>query len=118
MHVRDFLREIGFIGAKTELALKHVNAYLMKKLNLKEKPVTRKAAVVEVWEKLFFKAHTSHVRRYLVSKGVINPEADLRLKDVNDFLVKKLKLKKNPIRRKAQIVTVWNELFDQLQSCE
>ena len=116
MHVRDFLRGIGFIGAKTELTLKHVNGYLMQRL--KEKPVTRKAAVVEVWEKLFFKAHTSHVRRYLVSKGVINPDTDLRLKDVNDFLVQKLKLKKKPIRRKAQIVTVWDELFDQLQSCE
>ena len=90
----------------------------MKRLNLKEKPVTRKAAVVEVWEKLFFKAHTSHVRRYLVSKGVINPDTDLRLKDVNDLIVQKLKLKKNPIRLKAQIVSVWDELFEQIRSCE
>jgi len=39
------------LGAKKELTLKAVNGYLMKKLNLKEKPAKTKGDVINVWDR-------------------------------------------------------------------
>ena len=79
---------------------------------MKDKPAKKKSDVVDTWERLFFKAQTAHVRKYLVSKGFMKADQELlRMKDVNSFLVQKLNLKKNPIRRRDQIATVWNQLF-------
>ena len=41
----------GFIGAKAELRLKDVNAYLVQKLNLQKNPAKTRSEVVQVWEK-------------------------------------------------------------------
>ena len=111
IHIRDFLRKVGFIGPKTELLLKHVNAYLVKKLDLKDKLAKKKSDVVDTLERLFFKAHTAHIRKYLVSKGFLKAGQELLVKHVNAFLVKKLNLKKKPLSRKAQIATVWGSIL-------
>ena len=51
LHIRDFLRTKNFIGAKAELRLKDVNAYLVQKLNLQKNPAKTRSEVVQVWEK-------------------------------------------------------------------
>ena len=51
MHIRNLLQEKGFIQPKAELRLMDVNNYLMKKLNLEERPAKSKNVVVEVWDK-------------------------------------------------------------------
>ena len=54
LHIRDFLLNHGILkSSKDKLSLKIVNAYLMDKLKLKEKPCTRRKDLVSVWEKLF-----------------------------------------------------------------
>ena len=57
LHIRDYLREKGFLPAKQELSLKDVNQYLIQKLELADdaKPVKSKSEVVKVWEKHFRK---------------------------------------------------------------
>ena len=61
-------------------------------------------------EKYFLQIQTVHIRDFLRCKGVIEPQAKLRLKDFNQYLVKTLKLKnKKPARSTAEILDVWEK---------
>ena len=108
-----------FLSAKSrKLRLLDVNAYLRKTLKLKEDPVKSKSDVVETWEKLFpkimrlrFDFQTAHIFEFLKKKNLISKRrSKLRLKDVNDFLKKTLKLESDPATI-TNITQVWDELL-------
>ena len=54
MHIRDYLRDKGFMGQKKELRMKDFNAYLKLKLNLDKKELAKRCdEVVALWDKYF-----------------------------------------------------------------
>ena len=63
-----------------------------------------------------FKFQTAHIRDFLRSKGFIKPKAELKLKDVNLYLKKKLGLEEKPAKRKSDVVEIWEKHFLQVQT--
>ena len=78
-----------------------------------------KSDVVETWEKLFpkimrlrFDFQTAHIFEFLKKKNLISKRrSNLRLKDVNDFLKKTLKLLESDPATITNITQVWDELL-------
>ena len=101
-----------------ELRFLDVNAYLRKTLKLKEDPVKSKSDVVETWERLFpkimqlqFDFQTAHIFKFLKKKNLISQRrSKLRLKDVNDFLKKTLRLQSD-LATITSITQVWEKLL-------
>ena len=66
-----------------------------------------------------FKFQTLHIRDFLRSEGVLGPKAELRLKDVNQYLKSRLRLSVDkPAKSKAHVVEVWEKYFFQLQTLQ
>ena len=60
------------------------------------------------------------IRDYLRDKGFLSEKQDLRLKDVNNYLVEKLSLSsdENLAKNKAEVVDVWEKHLRRLRSLE
>ena len=62
-----------------------------------------------------FDFQTIHIRDFLLSQGFLKSSKDkLRLKDVNQYLMEKLKLKDKPCTKRADVPSVWDALFPKL----
>ena len=60
------------------------------------------------------------IRDYLHGKGFLSEKQDLRLKDVNNYLVGKVSLPsdENLAKNKAEVVDVWEKHLRRLRSLE
>ena len=60
------------------------------------------------------------IRDYLRDKGFLSEKQDLRLKDVNNYLVEKLSLPSDEklAKSKAAVVDVWEKHLRRLRSLE
>ena len=62
-----------------------------------------------------FDFQTIHIRDHLLAEGFLkDSKAKLRLKDVNGYLMEKLKLEEKPCKRKADVVSTWETHFPRL----
>ena len=95
-----------------------MNSYLKKLLRLQQdKPAKQKVHVVEVWDRYFQQIRTAHIRDYLQIKGFLEPQSELQLNDVNEYLSKTLNLVDNtPAKTMDEVVEVWAKYFEQLSS--
>ena len=101
-------------GVTTRLSLIGANAFVDAQQIQKNGPWLAHILIPFTWERIQLGGPSN----CYTPKGFLKSDAELRVKDVNSFLVQKLKLKKKPISRKTQIATVWDQFFDQIEEAD